>query len=141
MTTKPAPVPDEFSAPYWQGANDGELVLPRCVNGHLSYPPGPSCPHCGADDLTPTPVPGEGTLYSFTVVRQSADPAFADDLPYVVALVELDAQPGLRLLTNVVECDPDDLTIGAPVEVCFEPRRHQAVTQFRPVSTAPVSPS
>jgi uncharacterized OB-fold protein len=141
VTTKPAPVPDEFSAPYWQGANDGKLVLPRCANGHLSYPPAPTCPHCGSDDLTPTEVPGTGTLYSFTVVRQSADPAFADDLPYVVALVELDAQPGLRLLTNVVECDPDDLAVGMAVDACFELRRHQAVTQFRPASAARATPS
>jgi uncharacterized OB-fold protein len=141
VTTKPAPVPDEFSAPYWQGANDGKLVLPRCANGHLSYPPGPTCPHCGSDELTPTEVPGTGTLYSFTVVRQSADPAFAGDLPYVVALVELDAQPGLRLLTNVVECDPDDLAVGGAVEACFELRRHQSVTQFRPAATASAAPS
>lgn len=135
------PVPDEFSDAYWRGANDGELVLPRCANGHLSYPPGPTCPHCGSAALTPTAVDGNGTIYSFTVVRQSADPAFAGELPYVVAMVELDAQPGLRLLTNVVGCDPADLEVGTPVEVCFESRRAQAVTQFRPVATTPAGAS
>jgi uncharacterized OB-fold protein len=137
LPTKPAPVPDDFSGPYWRGANEGRLVLPRCANGHLSYPPGPTCPYCGSGVLTPTDVPGDGAVYTFTVVRQSADPAFADDLPYVVAMVELDAQPGLRLLTNIVECEPDDLVIGTRVEACFEARGRQVVTQFRPAASAP----
>jgi uncharacterized OB-fold protein len=131
VTGKPAPAPDAFSEPYWRGAAEGRLVLPRCEQGHLSYPPGPACPQCGSRALTATEVPGAGTLYSFTVVRQSADPAFAADLPYVVALVELDAQPGLRLLTNVVDSDLDALAIGAPVEAVYEARGDQAVPQFR----------
>jgi hypothetical protein len=135
VPAKPAPVPDAWSEPYWRGAEDGRLVLPRCEHGHLSYPPGPACPQCGSRDLTPTDVPGAGTVYSFTVVRQTADPAFADDLPYVVALVEVDAQPGLRLLTNIVDVDPDadPLDIGMPVEAVFEARGPRALPQFRVV--------
>jgi len=131
VTAKPAPAPDTFSEPYWRGAADGRLVLPRCGQGHLSYPPGPACPRCGSRALVPTEVPGAGTVYSFTVVRQSADPAFADDVPYVVALIELDAQPGLRLLTNIVESDLERITIGAAVEAVYEPRGDQVVPQFR----------
>jgi uncharacterized OB-fold protein len=137
LAAKPVPAPDEYSAAYWRGADEGKLVLPRCANGHLSYPPGPACPHCGSFELTPVEVAGDGTIYSFTLVRQSADPVFAADLPYVVALVELDAQPGLRLLTNVVTADPEALDIGTRVEVCFEPRGDRAVTQFRPVPGVP----
>ena len=133
MPTKPAPVPDAWSESYWRGAGEGRMVLPRCEHGHLSYPPAPSCPRCGSRALTPTEVPGRGTVYSFTVVRQTSDPAFADDLPYVVALVELDAQPGLRLLTNIVGPDPERVDIGTPVEVVFEPRGDQSVPQFQVV--------
>jgi hypothetical protein len=133
VTSKPVPVPDAVSAAYWDGAVAGELRVSRCApRGHLSHPPDVSCPVCGSTTLEPVPVSGHGSVYSFTVVHQAFDSAFLSELPYVVALVELDDQPGLRVLTNLVECDVDAVEIGMPVEVTFEARDGVVIPQFRP---------
>jgi uncharacterized protein len=71
-------------------------------------------------------------VYSFTIVRQAFDPAFLPEVPYVVALVELDEQPGLLLLANIVDTDIDAVEIGLRVEVTFEDRDGHVVPQFRP---------
>jgi hypothetical protein len=71
-------------------------------------------------------------VYSFTVVRQAFDPAFLREVPYVVALVELDEQPGLRVLANLVDVALDAVEIGMRVAVAFEDRGDQVVPQFRP---------
>ena len=75
---------------------------------------------------------GLGAVYSFAIVRQAFDPEFLAEVPYVVALVELDEQPGLLLLTNVVDIDVDAVEIGMRVEVTFEARAGHVVPQFRP---------
>jgi len=76
---------------------------------------------------------GRGTLFSFAVVERAFHPGFVAHLPYVVAMVELVEQPGLRLLTNVVEADPRHLEVGMELEVVFEEREHATLPQFRPV--------
>ena len=75
---------------------------------------------------------GRGSIYSFTVVRQAFDPAFASQLPFVIWLIELDDAPGMRMLTNVVETDPGDVLVGQAVEVVFEDHGDWALPQFRP---------
>jgi hypothetical protein len=133
VAAKPVPVADDVTAFYWDGAAAGELRVSRCVpNGHLSHPPEVSCPVCGSDVLEPLGVSGLGVVYSFAVVRQAFDPSFLPELPYVVALVELDEQRGLRVLSNVVDCDVDAVEIGMAVEVTFEARDGAVVPQFRP---------
>ncbi|HXY94114.1 MAG TPA: Zn-ribbon domain-containing OB-fold protein [Acidimicrobiia bacterium] len=133
MTGMPVPEGDALTAFYWDGAAAGRLLVTRCVpHGHLSHPPEVSCPVCGSEEVVPVEVSGRGSVYSFTVVRQAFDPAFLAELPYVVALVELDEQPGLRVLTNIVECDVDAVEIGMAVEVTFEARDGTAIPQFRP---------
>jgi len=131
----PVPEPDEVTAFYWAAAQDKRLVLQRCQGcGLYQYPPDVACVHCQGTDLTPTEVSGRGTLYSFTTVDRAFHAGFAGKLPYVVALVELDEQPGLKLLTNIVEAHPSQLKIRMPVEVTFETRRDITLPQFRPVS-------
>ena len=75
---------------------------------------------------------GLGTVYTFAVVRQAFDPAFLSEVPYVVALVELDEQPGLLVLSNIVDVDREAVEIGMRVEVTFEDRGDHVVPQFRP---------
>lgn len=133
MAVKPTPVPDDVTRFYWEGAHDHELRVARCANGHLSHPPAPSCPHCGSRELEPHAVSGRGTVYSFTVVRQAFDEAFLGEVPYLIALVELPEQSGLRVLTNLLEVEIDDVEVGMPVELTFETRDGQALPQFRPV--------
>lgn len=128
---KPVPAPDEVSAFYWDGAQRGELVVAACVpEGHLNFPPDVACTVCGSRELEPHAVSGRGSVYSFTVVRQAFDPAFVPEVPYLIALVELDEQPGLRLLTNLVDVGPDGVEIGDRVHVVFESREDVQLPQF-----------
>lgn len=130
---KPTPEPDDVTAFFWRGAAEGTLLVLRCmVCSYLSHPPDVACARCGAVELEPTPVSGYGSVYSFTVVRQAFDPAFLREVPYVVALVELDEQPGLRVLANLVDVALDAVEIGMRVAVAFEDRGDQVVPQFRP---------
>ncbi len=107
------------------------MVLRCSACGYYLHPPEPACPRCLGDALEPTAVSGRGTLFSFTVARQAFDVAFLDHLPYVLALIELVEQPGLRILTNIVDDPPDALEVGAPVEVTFEARGGWSIPQFR----------
>jgi uncharacterized protein len=106
---------------FWQGGERGELTFLRCGKcGVYVHPPSPVCPVDHGKDLHPEAVSGRGTVASFTVNHQAWLPGMA--LPYVIALVEIEEQPGLRLQTNIVGCEPGDVRIGMPVEVVFEHR-------------------
>ena len=130
---RPRPAPDPYTAFFWSAAAEGRLEIQRCATcGRWQYPPGVGCPACLGDELVPTPVSGRGTVYSFTVVRQAFDAAFIDHLPYVVALVSLEEDPAVRLITNLVDVDPGAVTVGMPVEVAFLPVVDTAVPVFRP---------
>jgi uncharacterized protein len=130
---KPVPVPDETTAFYWDAARDGRLEIQRCAHcGSWRFPPMIACPSCQSEELVPTPVSGRGRIYSFTVVRQAFDLAYAAEVPYVVALVELEEDPGLRILTNIVGAGPSEITVGMPVEVAFEDRDGAAIPVFQP---------
>jgi uncharacterized OB-fold protein len=115
---RPAPEVTERTAPFWRGGAAGELRIQRCQDcGWWLHPPLPVCPRCHGRDLEPEAAAGTGTVWSFTVNRYQWTPSL--EPPYVVAEVELDEQPGLRLLTAIVGCD--EVTIGMPVRVLFEP--------------------
>src|SRR5205823_2319203 len=94
--------------------------------------PKPLCPRCGSDQLSPTQVSGRGAIFTYTIVYRAFQPGFESDLPYLLALVELDEQPGLRLIANIVGASRDALRIGMPVEVVFEERGGYTVPQFHP---------
>lgn len=111
------PVPDPISEPYWTAATRGELVIQYCeACDRFEFYPRPMCRSC-AGELTWRQASGLGTIYSFTIVRQSKTPPFDQIVPYVVALVDLDEGP--RMMTNVVDCPADSVTIGQRVEVVF----------------------
>jgi uncharacterized OB-fold protein len=93
------------------------------------------CRECQSDDLVPTPVSGRGVIATYTVNYQQWSPRVAAD-PYVIALVELDEQPGLRLVTNVVNIAPAGVRIGMRVRVLFEQVDNTAVPLFEPDSCA-----
>lgn len=132
---KPVPEPDELSRFYWDAAAEGRLVVQRCSScRRYLFPPSVACPRCLTDTLLPTPVSGRGRVYAFTVARQAFDPSF--EVPYVLALVELEEDPDVRILTNLVQTDPAAVTGGAAVEVVFEARGATALPQFRLVGNA-----
>ena len=126
------PVPDPDTEPYWEGVRRRELRLPRCGScGTLWFPPSASCPACSAFDHEWISVAGTGEIVTYTVVHRAPGPAFAARTPYVVAIIHLAEGP--RLLTNVVECSPGEVSRGMPVEVTFEEIAPDAVVpQFRP---------
>ena len=105
--------------PFWTGGEVGELRIHRCDDCALYFhPPAPICRHCSSLNVTPTPVSGRGRVVTFTINHQPWSPALTE--PYVVAIIELEEQTGLRFLSNVVNCPADEVAIGAPVTVVFE---------------------
>jgi hypothetical protein len=116
---KPIPRPAPESVPYWEAARQHRLELPRCnACGKFWFPPSQSCPHCLASDFTWRAVSGEGKVFSFVTFHRVYHPAFAADVPYVVALVELAEGP--RLLSNIVGVSPDAVRCEMPVKVTFD---------------------
>lgn len=132
MSDRMAPAVTELNRAYWTGGADGKLLIQRCSGcGRWVHPPVGRCPACGGD-LRPEPVSGRGTVFTFTVNRHPFNPAVP--LPYVIALVELEEQPDLRVTTNIVNCPPDDVTVGMPVKVLFEEQDGLYIPLFEPRS-------
>jgi len=116
---RPAPEITGHAAPFWAAARDGRLVIQHCpACGHYQHYPRPWCTNCLHETPEFVESAGEGTIYTFTVIRRSAIPAFAARVPYVLAFVDLDE--GVRLVTNVVDCDPESVRIGQRVRARFE---------------------
>lgn len=114
----PRPVPDVLSALYWQGAEAGQLVMQRCrTSGRWIHPPEPLCQCCGEAELAYEPVPPRGRVHSFVVMHDKRVVGFESDVPYANVWVELDAQPMLVLLCNLVDSELSDLGFDKPVEV------------------------
>jgi uncharacterized OB-fold protein len=136
---KPVPVPDDASAPFFQGALAGKLMLLRCRScgkfqsptAYLGVPVRPRCVECFAAELDWAASSGDATLYSFALMHQLYDEAFAAELPYNIAVIE--THEGVRLTTQVVNCPPDELRIGMALEVVFERCSDTvAIPKFRP---------
>jgi uncharacterized OB-fold protein len=118
---------------FWTSGADGRLRFLRCRTcGYYIHPPSPICPIDLSRDLAPEAVSGRGTVLTFTVNHQPWIPGY--DPPYVIAIVELEEQEGLRLMTNIVGCGPDDVSIGMAVEVTFEHNNDVWLPLFRPVT-------
>jgi hypothetical protein len=119
MYDKPLPVVDPESAPYWAALKERRLILKRCRDcGRHHFYPRALCPHCHSDALEWSHARGTGSIYSYTVARRPAGPAFKADVPYVVAVVELDE--GARMMTHIVTDDVDSVRIGQRVAVAFD---------------------
>ena len=118
------PSSDDLSRPFWEASVEGRLVAPRCTNcGTFRLPAPPICFVCQHRDVEWVELPGTGTVYSFTVVRHPLAKMLHDAVPYAAGIIELDGTQGAgaRLMGNIVECDPDTISIGDRVAVAFEP--------------------
>ena len=131
---RPAPQPDFDSAPYWTAAREGRLVVQRCqVCSNVQLYGRVQCTRCGSPEVVWEDASGRGTVYSFTVIRQQYIRPFRDMVPYVVALVDLEEGP--RVMSNIVGCDPDDVSIGMAVRSSFEPVSDEAsIVLFEPAT-------
>jgi uncharacterized OB-fold protein len=131
----PQPVPDADTEGFWRATARGEMALGRCGDcRRWQHPPVERCRVC--EGLTAfEPISGAGHIFSFIVVHRASVPGFAGVLPYVVALVELDEQPGLRLVSRLVGVEPDAVAIGGRVQGEIEdlPGGPYRVPVFRPV--------
>ena len=117
---KPLPHPTTISAPYWEGLKAHEVRLQQCDKGHWLFFPRTHCPTCGSRQLSWRAVSGEGTLYSFTVARVPTLPEFTDEMPQLLAVVEL--QEGVHINTTMVGVEPSQLQIGQRVRPVFDER-------------------
>ena len=116
---------------FWRGGAEGELRFLRCDACEIYvHPPAPLCPDCLGRDLAPHAVSGRAVVHTFTVNHQPWIPGF--DPPYVVAIVALPEQEGLRLTTNIVNCEIDEVEIGMPVRVVFEEHEGVFLPLFEP---------
>ena len=115
---------------FWTSGSEGVLRLLRCHTcGFFIHPPGPVCPRCLSRDLGPEEVSGRGHVETFTVNYQQWIPGSE---PYIIAWVSLDKQPDVRLTTNLVGVDPDDVRVGLPVRVVFEHNDDVWIPLFTP---------
>lgn len=135
MTTAPArplPVPISLSQPFWDAVRDHRLTVQRCRTcGRWEWTPTEFCGYCHTETLEWTPVSGNGTVYAYSVVSRPQTPGFT--APYVVAIVRLDE--GVRMLSTLVDVDPDDVRIGMDVVVTFEDHDEITLYTFSPSRT------
>ena len=133
--SKPKPRPAPESLPYWEAAKEHRLALPHCDDcAQFWFPPSRTCPHCLSMNFAFKSVSGRGKVFSFVTFHRVYRPAFAEDVPYVVALVELDEGP--RLLTNILGVSPDEVRCEMAVEVIFDDYDADvSIPKFRPVGT------
>ena len=130
--TKPIPLPDELTRPFWDATGEHRLEIQRCGQcGYYNHPPKPLCDRCGSEELAFEAVSGKGAIYSYTVMRQRNVRGFQDEVPYLNVIVELDEQPMLFMITNLVGAGLDDAKIGQRVEVTYEERDEVTLPQFR----------
>ncbi len=116
---KPIPEPDEASAPFFDGAARGVLMIMRCEGCGTYLAPGTRfCSECLGEDLTWTEASGRGELFTFGIMHQRYHPGFDAEIPYNIAVVELEEGP--RVNTNVVGCSNDELVVGMKLQAVFE---------------------
>lgn len=133
---KPLPEISEENAPFYDALKRHALALQRCADcGAFRYPPSLHCPHCLSEAAAWTPVSGRGRVYSWIVMHQVYDAAFRSDVPYNVAVVELDEGP--RLTTNIVGRANDAIRIDMPVSVVYDDVSAElTLARFRPLDVA-----
>lgn len=132
-STRPLPARTPETEFFWTSGADGRLRFKRCDDCYsYVHPPTPVCPSCSSRSLTPEPVSGRGTVLTFTVNHQEWGLV---PTPYVIAIVELVEEAGLRLTTNLVGVAPDDVRSGMSVQVRFEHIDDVYLPLFEPASS------
>ena len=116
---KPLPKPKPWTKEFWEGCKRRELLIQQCSDcGEKICYPKMFCPGCGSSNLKWVKSTGRGKIYTYSVIYESPPSSFANDTPYIVAIIELDK--GVRMMSNIVGCKPEEVKIDAQVEVVFE---------------------
>lgn len=130
------PLPDRDSEPhatFWSACDEGRLLIQSCPDCEsVQFFPRTWCRFCGSNRIEWVETDGTGDVHTYTIVRRATElPSFADEIPYVVAYVEL--EEGVRICTNVVDCEPDAVESGMAVELTFDRVTDElALPKFRP---------
>lgn len=120
--------------PFFEASKQGQLVVQKCANcGTLRFPPRRMCSNCLSREASWTPVSGEGEVYSFIIMHRVYHPAFANQVPYAVAMIKL--KEGAKMISNVIGINPHEIKCGMPVKVSFEKLDDEVtLPMFRPAN-------
>lgn len=134
-TGKPLPTISPYGQPFWEGTKRHELRIQHCpACGHHQFPPRIVCTHCGGRALEWRAASGRAKVYSFTIIHRPPEPAFAADVPYVVATVDLAEGP--RMMTNITGCPVGDVRVGMPVTAWFDDVTDEVtLVKFKPAQS------
>ena len=129
----PAPVVTSTTQAFWDATHEGRFMLQHCTScDAVVWFPRNYCPECFSAELSTFDCSGHGTVYSYTVIRKVAN-AYKEATPFVVAYVEL--QEGPRVMTNIVDCAPEDVSVGMAVTLVFhDTGAGNALYRFRPAN-------
>lgn len=135
--SKPLPIPDALTAPYWEHAARGQFALPCCEGcGKFHFYPQPACPHCGAERIVWKVASGRGAVYSYSVVHRAPSAAFVDEVPYAIAIVATDEGP--HLMSRIVGMPVLSVRIGLRVRVRIDAvAEGMALPVFEPEEAKP----
>jgi uncharacterized OB-fold protein len=131
----PPPMADTITLPWWEAAAEHRLVVQRCTScEHLWIPPAPVCPECRSEDSDWKEVSGRGEVYTYTIVHRTI--AADQELPFFIAVIALEGAGGVRMISNLVDVNSDQIEIGLPVEIVWEDMSADlAIPRFRPVGS------
>ena len=131
---KPLPEIQPWSKQFWEGTKQHKLLIQECKDcGVKIFYPRKICPECWSPNLSWSKASGRGKIFSYSVTMAGVEDRFAADLPFILALVDL--EEGVRMMTNIVDCKPDDISIGMDVEVVFEDVTEEiTLPKWRPVT-------
>ena len=129
---KPIPAVNPESKPFWEACKRHELYVQKCGDcGILRYYPRELCGACLSSNVEWVKCSGKGEVYTFTVTHQHRGAGFREDLPFVMAYIKL--EEGVRMLSNIIQCDPATVHVGMPVEVVFEDVNDEiSLPKFKP---------
>jgi uncharacterized OB-fold protein len=116
---KPVPMPDHVTKKFWDAAKHHKLLIQTCLDcrARQSFPQ-PYCRGCLSENIEWSEASGKGKIYSYTIIHRPPSSRFQADVPYTVALVELDE--GVRMMSNIIDIKPEDVYVGMAVEVVFD---------------------
>jgi uncharacterized OB-fold protein len=130
-----SPVPDEVDRGFWEACNEERLVIQNCTAcDRLQHPPQPTCAQCGSNDhLEWKPVSGRGSIYSYAVIYDTPIASLQADQPYNCAVIQLEEDPGIKMLSHLPGAPVDEVPMDAPVQVVFQttPATGQKVPEWR----------
>ena len=132
--TKPLPVITDDNRPYWDYCRQHELRMQQCSScGHIRFPVSFLCPKCHSTQADWVKLSGRGEVYTYVVYRMAYHPAYADELPYTVAFIQLAEGP--RMESDLTGIAPEDVRVGLPVELYFDDvAEGVSLPKFRPAA-------